>query len=172
MEGGESFNGVKRASTVREIVLSYASMTLERLSETNLQYMAAMVSELWPDNSFDEALTECRSMLYSDKDTCLLIRDGETYPAFIHVSVRSDYVEGAEIMPVAYIEGLYVTSSHRGSGLGKMLIQAAETWARQKGCTQLASDTELTNTDGIAFHLHNGFEEVNRIVCFIKNLSV
>ena len=39
-----------------------------------------------------------------------------------------------------------------------------------KNCITLASDTAINNNDSIHFHRNVGFEEVNRIVCFIKPL--
>ena len=35
----------------------------------------------------------------------------------------------------------------------------------------LASDSEISNSKSIQFHFRAGFEEVNRIVCFIKKLE-
>lgn len=125
---------------------------------------------LWPDCFFDEALENCRSILAGKNETCYLARDDEGYIAFVHLTLRSDYVEGADSLPVAYLEGIYVKESHRHSGVAKKLIQTSEAWARQKGCKQLASDTEVHNIAGIKFHHKNGFQEANRLVCFIKEL--
>ncbi|GAB3022086.1 hypothetical protein GCM10027185_19820 [Spirosoma pulveris] len=55
-------------------------------------------------------------------------------------------------------------------GIGKKLVGVAESWGRQKGCKQLTSDTELTNSMAIDFYISVGFEEVIRIVCFVKKL--
>jgi hypothetical protein len=52
----------------------------------------------------------------------------------------------------------------------KALLTACEDWARTKGCTEFASDCELTNTQSLRFHLNVGFTEANRIICFTKKL--
>ena len=44
------------------------------------------------------------------------------------------------------------------------------TWAKERGCTEFASDCELDNAASLAFHLHAGFEEANRLICFAKRL--
>lgn len=36
--------------------------------------------------------------------------------------------------------------------------------------TANASDTELSNTDGAAFHSNSGFTEISRVICYIKDL--
>ena len=72
---------------------------------------------------------------------------------------------------MAYLEGWYVVPELRETGLGRQLIEAAETWARSKGCTELASDTEMTNITSLRAHEACGFEEVSRIRCFLKSLE-
>jgi aminoglycoside 6'-N-acetyltransferase I len=79
-------------------------------------------------------------------------------------------VEGAAESPVAYVEGVYVKPDFQRQGFAKKLISVAEDWAKQKGLTQLASDTGVTNLQSINFHKEVGFTEAERIVCFIKNI--
>ena len=43
------------------------------------------------------------------------------------------YGEGCETSPVGYIEGWYVDPDLRQKGLGGLLFQAAEDWARSEG---------------------------------------
>jgi aminoglycoside 6'-N-acetyltransferase I len=58
----------------------------------------------------------------------------------------------------------------RGQKLGRELVQTAEQWAREKGCTEMASDTWLDNEVSIAAHLKLGYYEVERLVHFVKRL--
>jgi aminoglycoside 6'-N-acetyltransferase I len=145
-------------------------MTIETISEHNLRSLARLMFALWPDCSMDEELENCQTILTSEKEICYLVKGGDDYAAFIHLTIRVDYVEGADTSPAAYIEGMYVMDNYRHLGLGKKLIQAGEDWARKKGCRQLASDTEVDNAASIEFHKQNGFLEVNRVACFIKEL--
>ena len=82
--------------------------------------------------------------------------------------LRSDYVEGTETSPVGYLEGIYVRPESRHKGVASALLSACEGWARQRGCTEFASDCELENENSAAFHLAAGFTEANRIICFTK----
>ncbi|HEX8851962.1 MAG TPA: GNAT family N-acetyltransferase, partial [Pyrinomonadaceae bacterium] len=88
---------------------------------------------------------------------------------FAELSVRS-YAEGCDSGRVAYLEGWFVESTHRGRGVGRALVAAAEDWGRTLGCTEFASDTELDNRSSAAAHVALGFEEVDRIICFRKTL--
>ena len=47
---------------------------------------------------------------------------------------------------------------------------AAENWAREKGCTEMASDTWLDNEPSIRAHLKMGYNEVERLVHYVKQL--
>ena len=94
----------------------------------------------------------------------------ETAVGFAQCQLRQDYVEGTESSLVGYLEGVFVEESHRNSGHARSLLAACEQWAREQGCSEFASDCELTNTQSLAFHLHCGFREANRIICFTKKL--
>jgi aminoglycoside 6'-N-acetyltransferase I len=88
---------------------------------------------------------------------------------FLEVWLR-EYAEGASSSPVGYLEGWYVEEKYRCQGVGRLLVAAAEDWARSRGCTEMASDSELDNVGAIRAHHQLGYQEVTRIVCFLKPL--
>ena len=88
---------------------------------------------------------------------------------FVEIGSRN-YAEGCETTPVAFLEGWYVDPDVRRTGLGSQLVEAAESWAREHGYAELASDTELENEISLRAHLSLGFEEVERQICFRKRL--
>jgi aminoglycoside 6'-N-acetyltransferase I len=145
-------------------------MEIQALAENNLTNLINLVLELWPECSFDEEYNSYKNILNAGNETCYLVKENEAHIAFIHLSIRTDYVEGATAFPVGYIEALYVKPDHQQKGIAKLLVAQGENWSKQKGCKEMASDTELNNTGAIAFHKKLGFEEANRIVCFIKNI--
>jgi aminoglycoside 6'-N-acetyltransferase I len=71
---------------------------------------------------------------------------------------------------VGYLEGIYVDPERRSSGVGRALVQAAEDWARRRRCTEMASDRELHDEASGRFQRAVGYDEVERIVCFRKDL--
>ena len=56
------------------------------------------------------------------------------------------------------------------NGLAKELLKACETWSKEQGYSEFASDCELENENSLKFHLKMGFEEVNRVICFMKRI--
>lgn len=145
-------------------------MLIQKISKYNVEALAKLFVELWSDCILEEEIAHCKQLLASEKDMCFIGKNKGEYVAFIHVSLRFEHVEGAVQSPIGYIEGLYVQPDFRQVGVGNHLIQLAEEWCKEKGCTQLASDTELKNQLSINFHKNRGFRETARIVTFIKEI--
>ena len=83
-------------------------------------------------------------------------------------AIRTDYVNGAQSSPVGFLEGLYVVPHARREGLARGLVGAVAQWARDCGCSELASDAALANAVSHAVHRALGFEETERVVFFRK----
>ncbi|WP_143481321.1 GNAT family N-acetyltransferase, partial [Pseudomonas aeruginosa] len=94
--------------------------------------------------------------------------DGEAL-GFAELSIRP-YAAECYSSNVAFLEGWYVVPSARRQGVGVALVKAAEHWARGRGCTEFASDTQLTNSASTSAHLAAGFTEVAQVRCFRKPL--
>jgi len=125
---------------------------------------------LWPDAPIDYLDYDLDEIL-ADPDKAVFVAsraDGKLI-AFIEASLRS-FAEGCETSPVGYIEAWYVDPHVRGQKLGRQMARVAEGWAREKGCTEMASDTWLENDVSIAAHLKMGYYEVERLVHFVKRL--
>ena len=123
---------------------------------------------LWPDEEHEEALEE----FFKTPTWTTFVAEGEDgrLCGFIEMGQRA-YAEGCETSPVAFIEGWYVDPDRQRRGIGRSLMKAAETWAQEQGFTEIASDTWLENETSIEAHKALGFNEVERLVCFIKGLK-
>lgn len=95
---------------------------------------------------------------------------GGAVVGFIEAAVRNDYVNGTSTSPVAFLEGLYVTPECRRRGIARAMVDAVVSWARDRGCRELASDALLDNPGSHAMHRALGFEETERVVCFRREL--
>ena len=137
---------------------------------SDLYDIAELAFELWPEHTIDELKDETEE--YISKKSCVIFLnwDGDIPNGFAQCSLRTDYVEGTETSPVGYLEGIFVREERRNEGIGTELLEACERWARNCGCTEFASDCELSNADGFSFHVRSGFSAVNRIICFTKQL--
>ena len=125
---------------------------------------------LWPDAPV-EYLDYDLDEILADPEQVVFVasRADGSLVAFIEASIR-DYAEACETSPVGYIEAWYVDEHVRGQKLGREMVRAAEEWARAKGCTEMASDTWLDNEASIQAHRKMGYNEVERLVHFLKML--
>ena len=133
-----------------------------------------MRQELWSDEAgLDTGIDDYFRSLNANPNLKIITLVAEApngnLIGFAEVGTRA-YAEDCDTSPVAFLEGWYVQPEARGSGVGRALMGAAETWARAQGLQEFASDTWLHNEAGIRAHLALGFEEVERLVCFRKRL--
>ena len=145
-------------------------MMIVKAQAADIQELARLSLQLWPEHELDEMALEFEAFL-KDDDTALFLAVEEKAVGFAQCQLRRDYVEGTESSPVGYLEGIFVEEPFRSRGCARALLAACEAWAKEQGCSEFASDCELNNTMSLAFHLSAGFEEANRIICFTKKLQ-
>lgn len=58
-----------------------------------------------------------------------------------------------------WLEDLVVTSSHRSRGAGRLLLDAATAWARERGCTHLELDSGHGRKDAHRFYIEQGMAQ-------------
>lgn len=150
---------------------------------------------LWPESSAENLSRELESILSGNTpgtlpqvvyvaealDAAALSRSAGVLPApssennrellgFLETGLRS-HAEGCDpALPAGYVEGWYVADAFRQRGIGKQLLAAAEDWARQQGCVEMASDTHPSNELSQRVHESVGFREVERAVQYRKPL--
>jgi aminoglycoside 6'-N-acetyltransferase I len=105
----------------------------------------------------------------ADAEVFIAERAGGSAAGFVEVGTRP-YADGCETSPVGYVEAWYVDPDVRRTGVGRALLAAAEAWARDRGYREMASDAQLDNAVSHAAHRRAGYEEVDRVVQFRKDL--
>jgi aminoglycoside 6'-N-acetyltransferase I len=125
---------------------------------------------LWPDHTVDEMRAEMVT-LRADESAATFVADrGDgTLGGFLEADLRK-YADGCDTSPVGYIEGWYVDADLRTQGIGRALVQAAEQWARDRGCVEMGSDTWIDNEVSYRVHLAIGYKEAERLIHFKKRL--
>ena len=103
-----------------------------------------------------------------ERTQALLVADeGGRAVAWIHVGSHP-YLEcdaSAEIL------GLVVADGYRSRGIGKALVDAAESWASSQGCGLLRVRSRSTRERAHAFYEREGFQRIKTQHCFEKRLG-
>ena len=145
-------------------------MRIEKATPAEVNAAVSLMMKLWPGHDAEERTEEMEQMIGSPEAAIFLAWDEEQAVGYAQCQLRHDYVEGCDSSPGGYLEGVYVEEECRGNGVAAALLDACQQWSRSMGCTEFASDCELENEASLRFHLKNGFEEANRIICFVKRL--
>jgi aminoglycoside 6'-N-acetyltransferase I len=132
----------------------------------------AMRAQSWPHTSAQEHAREAETLLIDPAKygVALAMQAGQAQ-GFIELSVRTDYVNGCDASPVAFIEALWTDPAARGHGVARALVDYALEWARARKLTELASDTPLDNTQSQHAHQALGFEETERVVYYRQRVA-
>lgn len=145
---------------------------IRRLVESDSRSWLALRRLLWDQASEGEHLREMLDIFKHPDTQLILVADsgGGNIVGFLEASIRP-FVEDCETDNVGYLEGWYVEPEFRRSGVGGRLVAAAEAWARQNGCVEMASDSEVGNEVSLAAHLKLGYTETSRLVHLRKEIG-
>ena len=135
--------------------------------------------QLWPDGTEEQHAADIfrffdapRRSVGTMPEQVFIAVTTEKMPevvGFVEVSRRT-YAEGCETSPVGFLEGWYVVAARRRQGIGRALVTTGEAWARASGCREFASDAVAENALSATAHRALGFDEVEVIRCFRKDL--
>lgn len=141
------------------------------LSETDLDDWFRLRRVLWDATSDQDHKSEMIDILDHHESQLVLVADAGNgrLVGFLEASIRP-FVEDCHTDHVGYLEGWFVEPEFRKAGVGTMLVERAEEWAREKGCTEMASDAEIGNNSSLAAHLSLGYVETSRLVHLRKEI--
>ena len=87
-------------------------------------------------------------------DAIVLVAELDGVPVgFIHLCEEDDYYTG----PCAHVGDVVVTERARGRGVGRALLAAGESWARERGYDLLSLNVFLGNARARALYEELGF---------------
>lgn len=107
-----------------------------------------------------------------------LRRVGEERAIFVAVVPRVGVVgwigvalhEGITDSGRADIEGLVVEDEYRGNGIGRLLVEAAERWARNRNCTSMRLVSNVVRERAHEFYKRLGYDVLKTQHAFKKSL--
>lgn len=149
---------------------------IRKADKNDISILIPMALNIFENTTYEELERDFNHIFeISDRSAFFIKYDKNDNDEMIPVGfslcqLRRDYVEGCKSNPVGYLEGIYVDEKYRHKGYAKELLDSAISYAKEKGCTEFASDCDIDNDASHAFHLSMGFSEANRIICFAKKI--
>ncbi len=107
------------------------------------------------------------------------MRDSNQYAIYV-AEISKEEIAGwigvylfrsVELEKYAEISGLVVSEEARSHGVGKVLLEAAEEWARGTGCAVISVRSNVKRERAHGFYTKNGYEWTKTQKTFYKNLS-
>ena len=153
---------------------SSSPVSIRPARNSDLGALASLYHALWPEASAAEHCCELSGIMSGNTAMPAINLVAETIDGrvvgFVQVGLRS-HANGCDASrPVGFIEGWYVVPDCRRQGSGRSLLTAAEDWAFNQGCKEMASDTQIDNEISQTVHRVLGYDVVDRCVHFRKPL--
>jgi aminoglycoside 6'-N-acetyltransferase I len=126
----------------------------------------------WPEH--EHRLSEFKAEIEEitadpEQPVFVAVRPDGSLCGLLEVSICSE-AEGCSTDRIGYLEGWYVDLDLRKKNIGRYLVEAAEKWTREQGCSEMASDTTLDYPLSPAMHARLGYQEAQCTVHFRKEL--
>ena len=90
----------------------------------------------------------------ADENSIIVAEFGGSIAGFVFSTTKQDYFTGRDH---AHVEVLTVAESAEGKGVGRALLQAAETWATQRGYPHITLNVFAVNERARAVYERNGY---------------
>ena len=126
--------------------------------------LAALAGELGYPSTTDEMLVRFDAL--PESETVLIAADPNVI-AWIQVGMTFSLESGA----FAEIRGLVVQESHRSRGVGALLVDAAEQWARARGMSRMRVRSNVIRERTHRFYERLGYVVKKSQKAFEKSLS-
>ena len=145
---------------------------IRRLQESDRSEWLRLRQALWPTPYYElDAQIKEMDDLWADQDqqpVFVAARSDGGLCGMLEVSIRKE-APGCKTDRIGYLEGWYVDDDMRQQGIGKQLVDAAETWAKSQGCTEMASDTDENYPTSPVAHVALGYTTTE--IYFRKDLT-
>jgi GNAT superfamily N-acetyltransferase len=146
-------------------------VTIRNAAHRDLDRMVALLEALFAieaDFIVDKSRQQRGLRLMLDgcgKHRCVKV--AETGDQVVAMCTAQMMVSTAEGALSALVEDLVVAERMRGHGIGKALLAAVETWARQHGATRLQLLADKGNSPALEFYQRQGWA-VTQLICLRK----
>jgi GNAT superfamily N-acetyltransferase len=127
---------------------------------------APLLAQLGYPLNLDELARRVREVLATPHHLLLLAEAGGRIAGFVHVYARPAIENPRE----AIVQAIVVDDAHRRTGIGRLLMMAAERWGKEHDCRSVALSSNIARTPAHAFYAALGYRLAATSCIFRKPL--
>jgi len=143
------------------------SVTIRVGRRSDAGEIAQLTTQLGYDLTEGDAAARLSRILPRDDQRFLVADFDGRAVGWAHI-VLVEYVDAEAF---ALIGGLVVDKVHRGSGIGRALMNGAENWARERGVSMVRLSSTVARTAAHQFYENLGYTKIKTQHSFIKPLD-
>ena len=143
------------------------SVTIRVGRRSDAGEIAQLTTQLGYDLTEGDAAARLSRILPRDDQRFLVADFDGGAVGWVHI-VLVEYVDAEAF---ALIGGLVVDKVHRGSGIGRALMNGAENWARERGVSMVRLSSTVARTAAHRFYENLGYTKIKTQHSFIKPLD-
>ena len=143
------------------------SVTIRVGRRSDAGEIAQLTTQLGYDLTEGDAAARLSRILPRDDQRFLVADFDGRAVGWAHI-VLVEYVDAEAF---ALIGGLVVDKVHRGSGIGRALMNGAENWARERGVSMVRLSSTVARTAAHRFYENLGYTKIKTQHSFIKPLD-
>lgn len=141
------------------------SVRIRRARASDAHTIAKLSGQLGYPTTAKQMAKRLRAVLKDGDGACLLAETkARGVVGWVHVSTTPLL----EVQSRAEVNGLVVEEAVRCQGAGWLLLEAAERWARKKGCKGVSVRSNVIRERAHAFYLRHGYEHYKTQKAFRK----
>lgn len=129
---------------------------VRRMKKKDAADVALLSAQLGYPLSEKQILKNIKAVRKNKEHDAFVAKDNKKITGWIGVA-KIIMIESA---PYCEINGLVVDEDYRGKGIGKILIEKAKQWGREKALATMRVRCNVKRTETHSFYTHLGFTEI------------
>lgn len=129
-------------------------ISIRKMRADDIPAARDLLAQLGYQLAVEEVRRRYDAVLRSENHALIVAEDDKTVIALCHVYARPALDKPSE----AVVQALVVDRTRRGGGVGKLMMDAAERWAAERGFDSVALSSHVARSDAHAFYKALGYE--------------
>ena len=136
--------------------------TIRKMLLGDIDQLAVLYRDYWNEDSDTQKMKQKYAELEADSRYIFLsaVRDDRLVGSIMGIVCDELYGRCESFL---VMEDLIVEKNHRNNGIGRSLLDALETIAKERGCCQIQFITETAREDTISFYKSLGYDPSSHV---------